>query len=137
MPKEGVLRVQKCCGYAPECRFVKVLVKMTKRFGPMGGGGCDPHIPPWLGPWNSLEIIVVNVIHQVFLVLIAETVYLRAMLTFFLEHRNQKFIIILTVHGPFQLHPVVILAHPRMATGMEEYSHLVKRSLTSAREVTS
>ena len=36
--KKGVLRVQKRCRYMPERRFVRVLVKMTKKFGPMGGG---------------------------------------------------------------------------------------------------
>ena len=37
LPKEGALSVQKRCEYAPERRFVRVLVKMTKKFGPMGG----------------------------------------------------------------------------------------------------
>ena len=44
--KGGGLKVSERCGYPPERRFVQVLVKITKKFGPMGGGGSDPHIPP-------------------------------------------------------------------------------------------
>ena len=44
--KGGVLRVRKHCRYAPERRFVRVLVKMTKNLGQWGGvRGSDPHIP--------------------------------------------------------------------------------------------
>ena len=47
--KKGVLRVQKRCRYMPERRFVRVLVKMTKKFGPMGGGEVLTPISPPLG----------------------------------------------------------------------------------------
>ena len=50
LPREGVLRALKRCGYVPECRFFRVLLKMTKIFGPMGWGGSDPHIPPLATP---------------------------------------------------------------------------------------
>ena len=46
LPKDGILRVRKLCGYAPERRFVRVLVEMTKKFGPMGGEGFWPLYPP-------------------------------------------------------------------------------------------
>ena len=35
-PKEGLLRVRKCCRYTPDNHFARILVKMTNKFGPMG-----------------------------------------------------------------------------------------------------
>ena len=49
LPKEGVLRVRKRCGHAPERRFVGFLVKVTKKFGPMGGV-LTPISPPLATP---------------------------------------------------------------------------------------
>ena len=46
---EGGLRVRKHCAYSRDRHFVRILVKMTKNFGPRGGVS-DPHIPPWLRP---------------------------------------------------------------------------------------
>ena len=44
--KGGVLRVRKSGGYAPECRFSRVLVKMTRKFEPRGRGVLTPTSPP-------------------------------------------------------------------------------------------
>ena len=38
LSKEGVLKTWKCCRCMPKCLFVRVLVEMTKKIGPMGGG---------------------------------------------------------------------------------------------------
>ena len=53
LPKEGVLKVRKRCGYTPERRFIRVLLKMTKKFGPMGGFW--PPYPP-LGYAPALRV---------------------------------------------------------------------------------
>ena len=50
--KEGVLRVRKCPGHSLHLYFVRILVKISKKFGPMGGGS-NPHIPPWLRPCSE------------------------------------------------------------------------------------
>ena len=54
LSKEGVLRVRKRCGFMPECRFVRVLVKMTKKFWPMGGRVLTPISPPLATPLSEV-----------------------------------------------------------------------------------
>ena len=44
--KEGVFKVRKHRGYSPERHFVIILVKITKKIGPMGGGSDPPIFPP-------------------------------------------------------------------------------------------
>ena len=43
-------------GYTSERRFVRVLVKMTKKFGPMGWGGSDPlgYAPGYTMTWRDI-----------------------------------------------------------------------------------
>ena len=45
-PEEGVLGVRKRCGCTSDGNFAQILVKMTKKFGPMGSGFWPPNPPP-------------------------------------------------------------------------------------------
>ena len=54
LPKEGVLRVRKRCRYAPECRFIRVLVKKKAN----GRGVLTPISHPlWLRRCKVEEIM--------------------------------------------------------------------------------
>ena len=53
-------------GYSRDCNFVRILVKMTKNFGPMGGWGVsDPHTP--LGYSPAIKGYDVTALFDIFL----------------------------------------------------------------------
>ena len=62
-PMKGVLRPEIVKGGSsegtevPERPFVRVLLKMTKKFGPVGGGVLTPISPPLAIPLNKCSLL--------------------------------------------------------------------------------